>query len=781
MAQDPALRPWSRPGKSLVFRQPVGLRRYGRRRPAFAGVPWPLQRTTGAGPAAGGRARPPAAACWSCGARPGSARRALLHYVARPGRRLPGAAGRRRRVRDGAAVRRAAPALRAAAGPPRACSPQPQREALRVAFGLAVRPGAGPLPRRPGRAHAAGRGGRDAAAAVRRRRSPVARRGLRAGARVRRPPAARRARRDRLRRARAERAPACRGFRSCRLTGSTTRTRARCWRPSSPAGSTSTSASGLIAETRGNPLALLELPRGDERRGAGRRIRSGAGAMRRIEDSFRRRLDQLPADTRRLLQLAAADPVGEPLLVWRAAEQLGIGRDAAAAAADAGLLEIGAQVRFRHPSVRSAAYRSASPEERHAMHAALARRHGPASWIRTAAPGTAPRRRPRPTRGRRGARALGRTGARRAAASRPPPRSSSTRRRSRRSPPPARAACSPRRGRSATRERSTRRWSCWSRSRPARVDALQAAEIEQLRGEIAFDQRRGGEAARLLIRAARRFDALDAELRVLDAPEGARRRDVGRAGPPCGGGGGRSGRAARRRRVAHGAVDLLVDAFALRVHGGLRRGRAGAPARARRRARAGGRAATSAAGCGSPGPARGAIAAMELWDAEAWHALVVAPRAGRARHGRARAAAVRARSRWSARTCSPATWPRRRGAIEEVRAIARGDGHRARRLHRDACSPPGAADEALTAELIARETGEASERGIGRVAHFATYAAAVLYNGLGRYDAALSGRARRSRTTTSATRVRRPRAGRSGRARPANSAGGPRGGCRRSR
>src|SRR5262249_9174798 len=96
------------------------------------------------------------------------------------------------------------------------------------------------------------------------------------------------------------------------------------------------------------------------------------GLSGRIEDGFRRRLDALPADTRRLLQLAAADPVGDPLLVWRAAGRLGIHPDAATPAVDADLVEIGAQGRFRHPLVRSTAYRSAALAERYALHAALA-------------------------------------------------------------------------------------------------------------------------------------------------------------------------------------------------------------------------------------------------------------------------------------------------------------------------------------------------------------------------------------------------------------------------
>ena len=124
----------------------------------------------------------------------------------------------------------------------------------------------------------------------------------------------------------------------------------------------------IVAETRGNPLALLELPRGltPAELAGGFGLPDALPLSGRIEESFRRRLEALPADTRRLLLVAAAEPVGDPVLVWRAAERLGIGAEAAAPAAAAGLLELGARVRFRHPLVRSAVYRAASPEERRA-------------------------------------------------------------------------------------------------------------------------------------------------------------------------------------------------------------------------------------------------------------------------------------------------------------------------------------------------------------------------------------------------------------------------------
>ena len=130
----------------------------------------------------------------------------------------------------------------------------------------------------------------------------------------------------------------------------------------------------IVAETQGNPLALLELPRGltPAELAGGFGLPGAAPLAGRIEESFRRQLDALPPEARRLVQLAAAEPSGDPTLVWRAAGRLGIPLQAGAAAADAGLAEFGVRVRFRHPLLRSAAYRSASAADRRAMHGALA-------------------------------------------------------------------------------------------------------------------------------------------------------------------------------------------------------------------------------------------------------------------------------------------------------------------------------------------------------------------------------------------------------------------------
>jgi DNA-binding CsgD family transcriptional regulator len=130
----------------------------------------------------------------------------------------------------------------------------------------------------------------------------------------------------------------------------------------------------LIAETRGNPLALLELPHSFSatRLASGFGIPEAHGLTGRIEQSFVDRLEKLPEDTRQMLLLAAAEPVGDPLLLWRAAESLGISPAAAGAAEEDGLLTIAERVTFHHPLVRSAVYRSSSVESRRAAHRALA-------------------------------------------------------------------------------------------------------------------------------------------------------------------------------------------------------------------------------------------------------------------------------------------------------------------------------------------------------------------------------------------------------------------------
>ena len=151
-----------------------------------------------------------------------------------------------------------------------------------------------------------------------------------------------------------------------------------------------------MAETHGNPLALLELPRGlsPAQLAGGFGLPGTAPLAGRIEESFLRQLAALPAEPRRLLQLAAADPTGDRSLIWRAAGRLGIPVQAAALAEEAGLAAFTPGVRFRHPLVRSAAYRSAAIADRQELHAALAEVTDPHRRSRS------PRLAPGPGRGR---------------------------------------------------------------------------------------------------------------------------------------------------------------------------------------------------------------------------------------------------------------------------------------------------------------------------------------------------------------------------------------------
>jgi DNA-binding CsgD family transcriptional regulator len=130
----------------------------------------------------------------------------------------------------------------------------------------------------------------------------------------------------------------------------------------------------IVSESRGNPLALLELPRtwNAAALAGGFGLPGSQPVAGKIEQSYARRLRQLPADTRLLVLAAAAEPLGDPVLFHRAAATLGLDLAAVAPAVDAGLLQVGGRVEFAHPLVRSAAYRSAAAENRHRVHRALA-------------------------------------------------------------------------------------------------------------------------------------------------------------------------------------------------------------------------------------------------------------------------------------------------------------------------------------------------------------------------------------------------------------------------
>jgi hypothetical protein len=181
-------------------------------------------------------------------------------------------------------------------------------------------------------------------------RPPMARRGLGPGARIGRAPAPGGAGGARVRGTGAERrAPTC-GLPEPRLQGLDDSDARALLESVIPGPIDERVRDRIVAETRGNPLALLELPRGRSvaERAGGLVVPAPLGLSGSIDDGFQRRLDALPANTRRLLQLAAAD-------------QLGIQPEVVTPAVEADLPEIRTQVRFRHPLVRTAASRSASP------------------------------------------------------------------------------------------------------------------------------------------------------------------------------------------------------------------------------------------------------------------------------------------------------------------------------------------------------------------------------------------------------------------------------------
>ena len=327
----------------------------------------------------------------------------------------------------------------------------------------------------------------------------------------------------------------------------------------------------VVAEARGNPLALLELPLGmTSAELAGGFGLPAAGLLTgRIEDSFRRRLDALPAQTRLLLLLAAAEPSGDLSLVWRAAGQLGLPvQQAAALAAEAGLAEFGARVRFRHPLVRSAAYRSASFTERQEAHGALAEATDPAAdpdrraWHRAqAAPG--PDEEVAAELERSAGRAQARGGLAAAAAF--------LERSVRLTAEPAHLA-----ERTLAAAQASVQAGAFDKALGLLVmteawtlDDFASARVDLLRGQVAFVTGMGSDAPPLLLNAARRLEPLNLELAretYLDAWGAAffaGRHAAGDMTEIC--------RAARAlpRSPHPGPVELLLDGLALMITDGL--------------------------------------------------------------------------------------------------------------------------------------------------------------------------------------------------------------------
>jgi DNA-binding CsgD family transcriptional regulator len=487
----------------------------------------------------------------------------------------------------------------------------------------------------------------------------------------------------------------------------------------------------IVFETRGNPLALLELPRGmtAAELAGGFALPDAGDLPRRLEDHYVRRLDALPAETRRLMLLAAADPVGDATLLWRAAQRLGIERDAATPAVTDRLLEIGARVRFRHPLVRSAVYRAAAVGDRRAVHGALEAATDPEAdpdrraWHRAhAAP--APDEDVAGELIDRAGRARHRGGVAataafwdRAVALTPDPAVRATR--------ALRAA-----GAKFAAGDAAGAQSLLATAEAGPLDELGQAQVERTRGEIAFDLRRGRDAPPLLLRAARRLEDLDAELArdtYLEALLAA--IYAARLASGAGAGVGDVARAARSAPLGPEPLParrLLLLGLATRLTEGYA---AAAPA-----------LADAVRAYRADGPRLDwlslsfTIAAQDLWDDEAWLELA-SGQAERARRTGTLSVLPYALDYLAGHHVHAGELSLAAELLTEAEGLA--PGARARTLPYVPlllAAWRGQASE--TAQLAEAMTREATARGEGCAITAAEYATAVLHNGLGQYDLA---------------------------------------------
>jgi DNA-binding CsgD family transcriptional regulator len=495
----------------------------------------------------------------------------------------------------------------------------------------------------------------------------------------------------------------------------------------------------ILAESRGNPLALLELPQAwtTAELAEGLANTGEVSSVGNLEDGFAKRVRSLPTDSRLLLTLAAAEPLGDPTLLWQAAERLGLGWPAATSAEAAGLIEFGAKVRFRHPLVRAAAYRVASTRERLDAHRVLAEATDPIidpdrrAWHLANATVTQDDEIAIELE-RSADRAKARGGLLAASALL------------------ERAALLT----TDAAQRADRTLSAAAAKRDAgaldaalallpavETDApsdLRRALAEHLRGQIAFDQRRGTEATRLLLSAATQLESLDpgrareAYFEALAAamwesgPDGHARlvatAKAASAAPPAG--------------EVPRAIDLLLDALAARLTEGYA---AAAPMLSRALAAV----ATLEVGPTDVdrvlwlvgNPAAGMIA-TEVWDYEAGRTL--AERQVRvARDAGALVQLQFALSFLATNLVLAGDLPAAAALLEEDRLVSKMTGVPTI-VYTSVLLEAFRGNEERTSTLIATTTADAAAAdGPRRMVVFANYAAAVLHNGLGRHERAL--------------------------------------------
>ncbi|MGA8722471.1 MAG: AAA family ATPase [Solirubrobacteraceae bacterium] len=489
-------------------------------------------------------------------------------------------------------------------------------------------------------------------------------------------------------------------------------------------------AERILAETRGNPLALLELPRGlsAAELAGGFGVSSTQPLSARLEQSFLGRVRSMPENTQRFLLLAAAEPAGDPMLLMRAAELVGLTVEAAVPAEAVGFIELATQVRFHHPLVRSAIYRAAPLADRQAAHRALAEATDAQAdpdrraWHRAQA-ALVPDENLAVELERSAERAQARGGLAAAAfldrAAELTPDCSRRARRALAAAQSKHLAGSPE---SALKLLES--------AVSAPMDEPEVAMVGRLRGRIALHLSRSGEAARLLLDAAQRLESFDARLArdthlealyaasvagrlgsgMLDAATAARLAPAGPAPPR--------------------AVDLLLDGLGVRYTNG---GGAAAPILKH--------ALTALLGEGGHyeedmrWPWLAARVAADLFDDETWHVLATR-HLQIARDAGALGALQIALIHLSQLLVFEGKLDAAAALAEETDSIIDATGSRrinVPKLMLAACR----GDEARASELIDEAERDAIARGQGLVLTFGEHARAVLYNGLGLYRSAL--------------------------------------------
>ncbi len=488
----------------------------------------------------------------------------------------------------------------------------------------------------------------------------------------------------------------------------------------------------LLGDAAGNPLALLELPRG----GTPIEVAGGFGLpvqgplSSRIEQGFARQLDALPAETRRLLVLAAAEPIGDVPLLWRAAGRLGLRPEAAEPAEAAGLVEIGARVRFRHPLVRSAAYQTVPAAERRAVHRVLAdatdTRLDPdrRAWHRAraadgpdeAVAGELERSAGRAQ--RRGGLSAAAAFLQRAAELTPDPAL-----RVSRSLAAAQAKLDVADAVSASE--------LLTAAELGPVDELKRARLERLRAQIAFASQRGRDAPPLLLEAARRLDPLDAAMAretYLEALASAMFAGRLGTGPDVR----EVAQVARgsNRVLIPGAADLLLDALVTRFTDGY----AAAVAPLSRALHAFGEPDGGAAdrrwlwlAC---------RLAQDLWDDELWY-LLATRGVSVARDTGALHLLPNALNYLAALNVHSGAFATAAGLIEEVGSITEATGIPPLR-YAEAKLAAARGDQSQTLALLDWGRRNAADRGEGSATGGTFYFTAVLHNAHGHYGEALA-------------------------------------------